>query len=53
VVKTYGQVAGDFYMVGVRDVIISKSVDLSLLKTYQKKMVEEAVAVLGIRLPLV
>ena len=53
VVKTYGQVAGDFYMVGVRDVITSKSVDLSQVKIYQKKMVEDAIAVLGIRLPLV
>jgi len=52
VVKTYGQVAGDFYMVGLRDLICAPVVDLSLLKQYQRKMVENAVKELNIALPI-
>jgi ribonuclease D len=49
--KTYGEVAGDFYMVGVRDVLCQATIQPHQLKNYQWAMVREAARVLGLSLP--
>jgi ribonuclease D len=52
VVAKYGPVAGEFYMLGTREAICSKEMDLSVLKTYQQEMIKEAIEQLNKSIPV-
>lgn len=51
VLARYGAVAGEFFMVGVRDALCSPEPEPSRLKTYQRQMVMESAGELGLEWP--